>query len=152
MTGNFADNGDFQAIWRDLLHAADLRHRTDGFNSPRKEGMLRIFSHWKIRQLRPGSNPRTWVPETSMLSPDHRSRLRGTISINSSHGATVAQRATAYSLIEASLSHPYTPQSVGLLWTNDRPVAETSTWQHTTLKADRYMHDIIWIRTRNPSK
>jgi hypothetical protein len=24
----------------------------------------------------------------------------------------------------------YTPQSVGLLWTRDRPVAETSTWQH----------------------
>jgi hypothetical protein len=23
-----------------------------------------------------------------------------------------------------------TPQSVGLLWTRDRPVAETSTWQH----------------------
>jgi hypothetical protein len=29
---------------RDLLHAADLRHGTDGFTSPRKEGMLRIFS------------------------------------------------------------------------------------------------------------
>ena len=25
------------------------------------------------------------------------------------------------------------PQSVGLLWTRDRPIAETSTWQHTTL-------------------
>jgi hypothetical protein len=24
----------------------------------------------------------------------------------------------------------HTPQSVGLLWTRDRPVAETSTWQH----------------------
>jgi hypothetical protein len=24
----------------------------------------------------------------------------------------------------------YTPHSVGLLWTRDRPVAETSTWQH----------------------
>jgi hypothetical protein len=27
-----------------LLHAANLRHGTDGFNSPPKEGMLRIFS------------------------------------------------------------------------------------------------------------
>jgi len=30
--------------FRDLLHAANLRHRTDGFTSPPKEGVLRIFS------------------------------------------------------------------------------------------------------------
>jgi hypothetical protein len=30
-----------------------------------------------------------------------------------------------------SLYHRHTPQSVGLLWKKDRPVAETSTWQHT---------------------
>jgi hypothetical protein len=30
-------------IVRDFLHAAKLRHRTDGFTSPPKEGML-IFS------------------------------------------------------------------------------------------------------------
>ena len=29
---------------RNLLHAANLRHGTDGFTSPPKEGMLRIFS------------------------------------------------------------------------------------------------------------
>jgi hypothetical protein len=29
---------------RDLLHAANLRHWTDGFTSPLKEGVLRIFS------------------------------------------------------------------------------------------------------------
>jgi len=28
--------------------------------------------------------------------------------------------------------------SVGILWTRDLPVAETSTWQHTTLKRDRH--------------
>ena len=28
---------------RDLLHAANLRHGTDGFISPPKEGVLRIF-------------------------------------------------------------------------------------------------------------
>jgi hypothetical protein len=28
---------------RDLLHAANLRHGTDGFTSPPKEGVLRIF-------------------------------------------------------------------------------------------------------------
>jgi len=30
--------------FRDLLHAANLRHGTDGFPSPPKEGVLRIFS------------------------------------------------------------------------------------------------------------
>ena len=29
----------------DLLHAVNLRHGTDGFTSPPKEGVLRIFSH-----------------------------------------------------------------------------------------------------------
>jgi len=28
--------------------------------------------------------------------------------------------------------------SIGLLWTSDQPVAETSTWQHTTLTTDRH--------------
>jgi len=60
---------------RDLLHAANLRHGTDGFTSPPKEGVLRIFSPLKTRRLRPGLNPRTWVPKTSTLPLDHRSRL-----------------------------------------------------------------------------
>ena len=59
---------------RDLLHAANLRHGTDGFTSPPKEGVLRIFSPLKIRRLRPGLNPRTWVPKASTLPLDHRSR------------------------------------------------------------------------------
>ena len=58
---------------RDLLHAANLRHGTDGFSSPPKEGLLRIFSPLKIRRLRPGLNPRTWVPKASTLPLDHRS-------------------------------------------------------------------------------
>ena len=29
--------------FRDLLHAANLLHGTDGFTSPPKEGVLRIF-------------------------------------------------------------------------------------------------------------
>ena len=33
---------------RDLLHAANLRHGTDGFTSPPKEGVLRIFLHVTI--------------------------------------------------------------------------------------------------------
>ena len=56
----------------DLSHAANLRHGTESFTSPPKEGVLRIFKPWKIRRLRPGSNPRTWVPKTSTLPLDHR--------------------------------------------------------------------------------
>ena len=42
---------------RDLLHAAILRHGTDGFTSPPKEGVLKIFSPLKIRRLRSGLKP-----------------------------------------------------------------------------------------------
>jgi len=38
-----------------------------------------------------------------------------------------------------------TSQPVGRLWANDRPDAETSTCQHTTLTRDKH-------RTSNPSK
>ena len=60
--------------FRDLLHAANLRHGTDGFTSPPKEVVLRIFFALKIRRLRPGLNPRTWVLKASTLPPDHRTR------------------------------------------------------------------------------
>jgi len=75
----------FRQIWprirlprnsRNLLHAANLRHLTDGFTSPPKKGVLRIFFALKIRRLRPGLNPRTWVPKASTLPLDHRSRLK----------------------------------------------------------------------------
>jgi len=36
-------------------------------------------------------------------------------------------------------THKHTnTHTVGLLWMRDRPVAETSTWQHTTLTTDRH--------------
>ena len=41
---------------------------------------------------------------------------------------SLLSRAVIY---EISRSHTTTHQSVGLLWTNDQLVAETSTWQHT---------------------
>ena len=68
---------DFHVTFRDLLHAVNLRHGTNRFTSLLKEGVLRIFSSWKIRRLRPGLNPRTWVPKASTLPLDHRSRLPG---------------------------------------------------------------------------
>ena len=64
LSGNFAEMTT-STPFRDLLHAANLRHGTDGFTSPPKEGVLRIFSPLKIRQLRPGLNPRTWVLKAS---------------------------------------------------------------------------------------
>jgi hypothetical protein len=62
----FCLNADFHVTFRDLLHAA-------GFTSPPKEGVLGIFSPWKIRRLRPGLNPRTWVLGASTHPLDHRS-------------------------------------------------------------------------------
>ena len=63
LSGNFAEMTT-STPFRDLLHAANLRHGTDGFTSP-----------LKIRRLRPGLNPRTWVLKASTLPLDHRSRL-----------------------------------------------------------------------------
>ena len=77
---------DFYGTFRDLLHAANLRHGTDGFTSPPKEGVLRILSPLKIRRLRPGLNPRSWVPKASTLPLDHRSRyLYHTVRKRTSH-------------------------------------------------------------------
>jgi hypothetical protein len=58
MSGNFAEMTT-STPFRDLLHAANLRHGTDGFTSLPKEGVLKIFSPLKIRRLRLGLNPRT---------------------------------------------------------------------------------------------
>ena len=66
---------DFHVTFRDLLHAVNLRNGTDGFTSLPKEGLLRIFSHWKIQRLRSCLNPRTWVPKASTLPLDYWSRL-----------------------------------------------------------------------------
>jgi hypothetical protein len=65
---NLAYNCDFHGNCKNFLHAAKLRHGTDGFTSPPKEGELRIFSARKFRRLRPGLNPRTWIPEASALT------------------------------------------------------------------------------------
>ena len=64
----FCLNADLDVTFRDLLHAVKLRHGADGFTSPPKEGVLRIFFALKIRRLWPGANPRTWVPNTACLT------------------------------------------------------------------------------------
>jgi MarR-like DNA-binding transcriptional regulator SgrR of sgrS sRNA len=50
---------EFHGKCTNLLHAAKLRHGTDGFTFPPKEGMLRIFVARKIRRLQPDLNQRT---------------------------------------------------------------------------------------------
>ena len=50
--------------------------------------------------------------------------------------------------VEVSRSQSDTPQSVGLLWTRDQPVAETSTWQHKTF-TETDIHAVGGIRTRD---
>jgi hypothetical protein len=46
---------------------------------------------------------------------------------------TTASRWARASFMRFSRSHNNAPQLVGLLWTSDQLIAETSTWQHTTL-------------------
>jgi hypothetical protein len=45
----------------------------------------------------------------------------------------------------------HTPQSAGILWMRDRPVSETSTWQHKQLQ-ETNIHAPGGIRTHDPSK
>ena len=70
LSGNFAEMTTSKPF-RDLLHAANVRHGTDGFTSPPREGVLRIFFALKNRRLRPGLNPRTWKMKASTLPLDH---------------------------------------------------------------------------------
>jgi hypothetical protein len=57
---------------RFFLHAVNLRHGTDGFTSPPKEVVLRIFITLKNSS---GLNPRSLGPVASTLPLDHRGRL-----------------------------------------------------------------------------
>ena len=55
-------------------------------------------------------------------------------------------------LCEVFRSYSDTPHSVGLLWTSDRPVRDTSAWQHTQNSQRQTSKHPGGIRTRNPSK
>ena len=63
--------------FRALLHAANLRHGTDGFTFPSEGRRAEDFFALKIRRLRPGSNPRTLVLKARSLPLDQRSRSEG---------------------------------------------------------------------------
>jgi hypothetical protein len=75
-----------------LLHAANLRHWTDGFTSPLKGSHAEDFSVRKIRRLRPSLNPRSWVPEASMLITRPPKPLRHDVDITGSNPAVRVNR------------------------------------------------------------
>jgi len=50
---------------------------------------------------------------------------------------TALYRALASCVRGYLMTHSDAPQSVGLLWTSDQSVAQTSTWQNTTLTTDK---------------
>jgi hypothetical protein len=56
MTGNFAYNGEFHVIVG-IFYMPKICDTGPTALLP----LRRIFSSWKIRRLRPGSNPQTWV-------------------------------------------------------------------------------------------
>ena len=56
LSGNFAEMTT-STPFRDLLHAANLRHGTDGFTSPPNEGVLRIFFALKNPTASAGFKP-----------------------------------------------------------------------------------------------
>ena len=53
----FCLNSDLYVTFRDLLHDVKLRHGTDGFTSPPKEGVLRIFFRPKNPTASAGCEP-----------------------------------------------------------------------------------------------
>jgi hypothetical protein len=63
--------------------------------------------------------------------------LNCTPTIFSPNGATAPSGPEPPHYRGFTITHTYTPHSVGLLWTSDQPDAETSTWQHTTRTRDR---------------
>jgi len=50
------------------------------------------------------------------------------------------------------ITHNDAPQSVGLLWTSDQLVVETSTWQNTKYSQQTNINATGWIRTHNLSR
>ena len=55
--------------FRDLLHAANVRHGTDGFTSPTKEGVLRIFFALKNPTASAGFEPANFGTKGQLATP-----------------------------------------------------------------------------------
>ena len=66
--GNFAEMTT-STPFRNLLHAANLRHGTDGFTSPPKQGVLRIFFALKIPTASAGFEPANYGTKDQHATP-----------------------------------------------------------------------------------
>jgi hypothetical protein len=60
---------DFHGTFIDLLHAANLRHGADGFTSPPKEGVLRIFFALKNPTASAGFEPANFGTKGQHATP-----------------------------------------------------------------------------------
>jgi len=66
--GNFAEMTT-STPFRDLLHAANLRHGADGFTSPLKEGVLRIFLNYNIIYRYESVTTKFYIKPTYLQNP-----------------------------------------------------------------------------------
>jgi hypothetical protein len=101
------------------------------FNSSPKEDKLTIFSPWKIRRFRPGSNPRTWVPEARVLTPRPPKPLLGVLRVQKTLQADLVslnfgcpKYKTLFTLSSYCSSSPVPPGSIRYIITG---LYETST-------------------------
>ena len=138
---------DFHVTFRDLLHAVNVRHGTDGFTSPPKEGVLRIFRPEKSDGFGRVWTHRTWVLKASTLPVDHRSRFaahirsysrkkNATFNINQNCDCSVKQLVLGaiHSLqtrtIEAAAVHCRRQHSASLSWRLDTAWHKITQWLH----------------------
>jgi len=89
-----------------------------------------------------------WEVFLRLLQDSPVSNIPATLHIHSFITAPSAPKPPHYWGFEVKL----TQHSIRVLWTNDRPVAETSTWQHTAFREERYIHVPSVIRTHSPSR
>jgi hypothetical protein len=64
--------------------------------------------------------------------------------------STTQQLPVGFLIIAASRSYSRAPRSVGLLYTREQSDAQTNTWQHTTITADR--HPCLWLDSNPQSQ
>jgi hypothetical protein len=86
MSGNLAESSEFHATLG-IFYMSQIYDMGQTALLPlRRKSCWGFFSPWKIRRLRPGLNPRTWVLKASTQLLDHRSRLTPFVNIGSHTG------------------------------------------------------------------
>jgi len=141
---------------RDLLHAANLRHGTDGFTSPPKEGVLRIFFALKNPTASAGFEPANLVTKGQHTreycgserghwkksTPFCASPLCVTRAVWSQRLMDFTQRSTLLPLQNSSYS--YTTWTERLRWTPNS--LRNSRWAITKLY--RFCRTLLQLKAR----